>query len=357
MKDRTMPPETSAAPKAKKTKLNRIGLLLEDYKGLKSTLCQGCGHDAITSSIVKACHDLGVAPHEVAKLSGIGCSSKTPAYFLEQSHGFNSVHGRMATIATGASVANSQLKNLGVSGDGDTASIGLGGFLHMVRRNVPIVYIVENNGCYGLTKGQFSATADKGAVMKGAKSVNALPPVDICSLAIQMGCTFVARSFSGDTKQVRALIKAAMSHNGTAVLDIISPCVTFNNHEDSTKSVTYAREHEDPLHDIDFIPAFDQIEVDYDPGESKVVTMHDGSIITLKKVEHEYDPGDKMKALTLLDEAKDEQHFYTGLMYYGGDNPTFSQTMNLIDEPLATLSTEQLRPSRKVFDSIMESFK
>lgn len=351
-----MAPETKVAT-SKKSKTNRIGLLLEDYKGAKSTLCAGCGHDAITSSIVKACHELGLPPNKIQKLSGIGCSSKTPNYFLNQSHGFNSVHGRMATIATGASVANRQMSNLGVSGDGDTASIGLGNFLHMIRRNVPIVYIVENNGCYGLTKGQFSATADKGAVIKGAPGPNQMPPIDICSLAIQMGCGFVARSFSGDTNQVRNLIKAAMSHGGTAVLDIISPCVTFNNHEDSTKSVTYAREHEDPLHDIDFIPAFEQIEVEIEPGTTKQVTMHDGSIVTLKKVGHDYEPTNKIKALELLDEANQSQHFYTGLMYYGGDAPSFSDQMHLVDAPLATLPSEAIRPSKESFETIMESFK
>ena len=352
-----MTTETTSAPKKLNSKENRIGLLLADYKGAKSTLCAGCGHDAITSSIVKACYELGVEAHNVAKLSGIGCSSKTPTYFLNHAHGFNTVHGRMATIATGASLANSTLTNLGVSGDGDTASIGLGNFLHMVRRNVPIIYIVENNGCYGLTKGQFSATADKGSVKKGDHKINELPPIDICSLAIQMGCGFVARSFSGDTNQVRNLIKAAMSHNGTAVLDIISPCVTFNNHEGSTKSVTYAREHEDPLHDIDFIPAFKQIKVDYDPGTSTQVTMHDGSVITLKKVEHDYDPTDKIAALTLLNGAAEDQHFYTGLMYYGGDKPSLANEMNLVKEPLATLPTEKLRPTTAQFHELMDSFK
>lgn len=349
--------ETKEAPASKKSKLNRIGLLLADYKGAKSTLCQGCGHDAITSSIIKACHDLSIEPRSIAKLSGIGCSSKTPNYFLDQAHGFNTVHGRMATIATGASLANTSMHNLGVSGDGDTASIGLGNFLHMVRRNIPMVYIVENNGCYGLTKGQFSATADKGAVIKGHSHPNELTPVDICAMAIQMGCQFVARSFSGDTKQVRTLIKAAMAHNGTAIIDIISPCVTFNNLESSTKSVAYAREHEDPLHDIDFIPAFDQIEVDYDPGTTTTVTMHDGSVLTLQKVEHDYEPTNKLKALALLDDAAEQQHFYTGLMYYGGDKPSFSDTMNLVEEPLATLPTERIRPSKEVFNTIMDTFK
>lgn len=345
----------TASPKAKKT--NRIGLTLGDYKGAESTLCAGCGHDAITNSIVKALYDLGVEPFDVAKLSGIGCSSKTPNYFLNRAHGFNGVHGRMATIATGSSLANRSLLNLGVSGDGDTASIGLGNFLHMVRRNVSIVYIVENNGCYGLTKGQFSATADKGSAKKGGDEFNAVVPVDICALAIQMGCKYVARTFSGDTQQVRALLKGAMAHKGTAVLDIISPCVTFNNHEGSTKSVRYARTHEDPLHEIDFIPKFDQITVDYEAGTTQAVQMHDGSMITLRKLNHDYEPNDMARALALLNEAQHEQHFYTGLMYCNTESVTFDEELNLVDDPLSRLTEEALRPSNDAFNEIMESYK
>ena len=341
----------------KPTNLNRIGLALADYKGAPSTLCAGCGHDAITSSIVKAFFELGIEPYRVAKLSGIGCSSKTPNYFLDRAHGFNSLHGRMAIIAEGASLANHTLTSIGVSGDGDTASIGLGNFLHMVRRNVPMVYIVENNGCYGLTKGQFSATADKGAVRKGGQEVNVITAVDICALAIQMGCHFVARSFSGDTKQVKTLLKAALSHNGTAVLDIISPCVTFNNHEGSTKSVTYARKHEDPLHSMDFIPSFDPITVEYDPGTTKEVKMHDGSVFTLKKLSHDYEANDTDKAMALLHEAKEQMHFYTGLLYYNPDSLPFDEEINLVEEPLATLPESRVRPSNEIFDSIMESYK
>ena len=228
---------TVAPAPAKAPKTNRIGLTQKDYQGAESTLCAGCGHDAITSSIIKAFYELGIAPHDVAKLSGIGCSSKTTNYFLNQAHGFNSVHGRMATIATGANLANRKLVNIGISGDGDTASIGLGHFCHMVRRNVNMLYVVENNGCYGLTKGQASATADKGTIMKGGITIQSMP-IDLCALAVELGCGFVARSFSGDTQQVRTLMKAALAHNGTAVLDIVSPCVTFNNHEGSTKSQT-----------------------------------------------------------------------------------------------------------------------
>lgn len=346
---------TITEPKASKT--NRIGLLLGDYKGKNTTLCAGCGHTAITSSIVKAFHELGIEPTSVAKLSGIGCSSKTPAYFLNQAHGFNAVHGRMSTIATGSSIANRSLVNIGVSGDGDTASIGLGNFLHMVRRNIPMLYIVENNGCYGLTKGQFSATADIGSVKKGGKEVNENSPVDICALAIQMGCSFVARSFSGDTHQVKALIEAGLSHNGTAVIDIVSPCVTFNNHQGSTKSVSYARKHEDPLHEIDFIPYFEEIKVDLDAGESKEVTLHDGSRITLKKLDHDYDPSDKDKAMALMHEAEEKLHFYTGLVYYQPNSRSFAERMNLVDEPLVNLPESVTRPSDKIFSEIMESFK
>lgn len=337
-------------------KTNKVGLLLDDYKGHASTLCAGCGHDAITRSIIKACYELNIEPRRVAKLSGIGCSSKTTNYFLDQTHGFNTLHGRMASIATGAHLANRELVNLGISGDGDTASIGLGNFLHMVRRNVPIIYIVENNGCYGLTKGQFSATADVGSVRKGGKEVNDLAAVDICALAIQMGCHFVARSFSGDTHQVRTLIKAAMAHRGTAVLDIISPCVTFNNHEGSTKSVSYAREHEDPLHEMDFIAPAEEIEVDYDAGETIEVTMHDGARIRLKKVDHDYDPTNRDDAMTLLHEAQDHLHFYTGLIYYDEKSIPFDEEMHLVDEPLASLPTDRIRPSRDAFDEIMATF-
>lgn len=348
---------TKVLQKEKRGEENRIGLLLDDYKGFPSTLCKGCGHDAITNSIVKALYDLSVNPSDVAKLSGIGCSSKTPNYFLNQAHGFNGLHGRMSCIATGAHLGNRKLINIGVSGDGDTASIGLGNFLHMVRRNIPIIYIIENNGCYGLTKGQFSPTADMGTVKKGGLEINEIPPVDICALALEMGCDFVARSFSGDTQQVRTLLKAAMSHEGTAILDIISPCVTFNNHEGSTKSVTYARQHEDPLHDIDFISDREQIIVDYEPGTSVEVDMHDGARITLKKVAHNYVPDDRDKAISLLHEAQDHLHFYTGLIYFNPDSRPYDEEMHLVDQPLAHLPDERLRPSNDTFNELIESFK
>jgi 2-oxoglutarate ferredoxin oxidoreductase subunit beta len=351
----TQPPsEPKAPPKAAKT--NRLGLDLKVYKGADSTLCNGCGHDAITHAIIKSFYEYGVQPHRVAKLSGIGCSSKTTAYFLGKSHGFNAVHGRMAAVATGSNLANRTLLNIGVSGDGDTASIGLGNFLHMVRRNVQLVYIIENNGCYGLTKGQFSATADKGAVQKGG-DVNAMAAIDCCALAIEMGCGFVARSFSGDAKQLGVLIKAAIAHPGTAVLDVVSPCVTFNNHEGSTKSYPYSKEHEDPLHELGFVPFFEPLDVDYPAGTTKLLELQDGSKITLKKLEHEYDPTDRSRALELLDKANRERHFLTGLLYYDGSAPSMADQLSLVDEPLATLPAFRLRPPPEALAKVMDRFR
>ena len=343
-------------PAPKPPKLNRIGLEADVYKGLESTLCSGCGHDSITTSIVKALFEMGVEPHMVAKLSGIGCSSKTTAYFLNQSHGFNAVHGRMAAIATGAGLANRQLVNIGVSGDGDTASIGLGNFLHMVRRNVPVVYLVENNGCYGLTKGQFSATADKGSRLKTG-GVNELPVIDCCALAIEIGCDYVARSFSGDFKQVQALLKGALAHKGTALLDIISPCITFNDHEGSTKSYRYVKEHNEVLHEIGFVPYFEEITVDYEPGESRVIEMPDGSKITLKKLDRDYDPSSREGALRLLHQDAEEEAFYTGLLYYNPETVSLQEQLDLVDEPLATLPESKTRPSKEALAEIMETFE
>lgn len=273
----------------KTARVNLIGLSKTDYNGTPSTLCQSCGHNSIANQIIQVAYELNIQPHEMIKLSGIGCSSKSPAYFLGRSHGFNSLHGRMPSIATGALMANHTLNAIGVSGDGDTASIGMGQFKHMMRRNVRMVYIVENNGVYGLTKGQFSATADEGQELKYAGS-NDLPPIDICMEAMMAGCGFVARSFSGDAKQVRELLKAALSHRGTAVLDIISPCVAFNNHDTSTKSYGYGKDHEEQLHDIGWVPPTEEIVIDeYAPGEMKVVEMHDGSHLQLRKLDEDYD--------------------------------------------------------------------
>jgi 2-oxoglutarate ferredoxin oxidoreductase subunit beta len=335
---------------------NRIGLTLADYKGAPSTLCDGCGHDAITSQIIKACYDLGIEPHMVAKMSGIGCSSKTPAYFLSRSHGFNAVHGRMPSVATGVNMANKDLSILAVSGDGDTASIGLGQFCHVVRRNLAMVYIVENNGVYGLTKGQFSATSDLGSKSKSGV-INELPPIDLCSLAIELNCGFVARSFAGDPKQLVTLLKAALSHKGTAVLDVISPCVTFNNHEGSTKSYKYAKEAEIQLQDIGFIPFFEQIAVDYEPGSVQEVEMHDGSKITLKKIDRDYNPTDRMAAINLIKRAAEEKQFLTGLLYINEKKPDFASLMDLDDVPLNLLKEDKLRPPKSVLDEIMASLK
>ncbi len=333
---------------------NRIGLTLADYKGSPSTLCDGCGHDAITSQIIKAFYELGVDPYRVAKLSGIGCSSKTPAYFLNRAHGFNAVHGRMPSIATGVSAANKELLQIGISGDGDTASIGIGQFCHVVRRNVPLLYLVENNGVYGLTKGQFSATADIGSRLKSGV-VNDLPAIDLCGLAIELGCSFVARSFAGDPKQLVSLLKAAISHNGTAVLDIISPCVTFNNHEGSTKSYKHAKETDIPLHEIGYIPFYEQITVDYQAGEVEEVTMHDGSHVLLKKLGNDYDPTDRVGALNTIRKAYEQQQFLTGLIYIDESKPNFNELMHLVDEPLASLKEDRLRPPKQVLDEIMKS--
>lgn len=347
--------QSTIEDKRKPMTTNRIGLSVDDYKGAQSTLCKGCGHDAITSSIIKSFFEMGVPPHRIAKLSGIGCSSKTPNYFSSKSHGFNGVHGRMAALACGVSAANRNLVNIGVSGDGDTASIGIGHFSHMIRRNIPIVYVIENNGVYGLTKGQFSATADQGAVKKdGRKSL--YEAVDCCALAMQMGCGFVARSFSGDTKQLQTLLKAAIAYEGTAVIDILSPCVTFNNHEGSTRSIAFARSNENPLHAIGFIPSFEEIAIEYGPGESRVVQMHDGSKLRLQKLEHNYDASDFVRAMSLLDKARVEHLFFTGLLYYREERDVMSRRIKLVDEPLAELDEERIRPSRETFAQISEMF-
>src|SRR5919197_21853 len=294
------------------TKTNRIGLEPIVYKGGKTTLCAGCGHNAISERIIEAFYEMGVEPRQVIKLSGIGCSSKSPAYFLGGSHGFNAVHGRMPSVGTGAMLANKKLIAIGVSGDGDTGAIGIGQFVHLMRRNLPIIYIIEDNGCYGLTKGQFSPTADLGSKLKNGV-VNDLPPLDTCALAIELGATFVARSFSGDKKQLLALLKAALSHRGTVMLDVLSPCVTFNDHEGSTKSYKYMKDHEEPLQDINFVPHFEEIDVEYDPGTTIEVTMHDGSRLRLRKLEEGYDPTRRIDAIHRMLEAHEKQEVLTGV--------------------------------------------
>src|SRR5256885_14380177 len=280
-------------------KTNRIGLSVLEYKGGKTTLCAGCGHNAISERIIDAFYEMGVQPERVMKLSGIGCSSKSPAYFMTRSHSFNSVHGRMPSVATGATLANRTMTGLAVSGDGDSVSIGVGQFVHLMRRNLPLIYVIEDNGVYGLTKGQFSATADVGSKLKTGV-INDLPPIDTCELAISLGATFVGRSFSGDKPQLHAMLKSAIAHNGTVLLDVISPCVTFNDHEGSTKSYKYMLDHEEPLQEINFIPVFEDISVEYDPGTTLEVSMHDGSRLRLRKLEEDFDPTDKADAIRRL---------------------------------------------------------
>jgi 2-oxoglutarate ferredoxin oxidoreductase subunit beta len=292
----------------------------------------------------------------VAKLSGIGCSSKSPAYFMSRSHSFNAVHGRMPSVATGALLANHKLIALGVSGDGDTASIGIGQFVHLMRRNLPLIYIIEDNGVYGLTKGQFSATADIGSKLKTGV-INDLPPIDTCALAIQLGASFVGRSFSGDKRQLLAMLKAALAHRGTVMLDVISPCVTFNDHEGSTKSYKYMKDHDEPLQEINFIPSFEDIDVDYDPGTTVDVTMHDGSHMRLRKLDENYDPTDKLGAISTLTNAHEKGETLTGVFYIDPNKPTFMDLLHVIDEPLATLPTEAVRPPKAVLDEVMESFR
>jgi 2-oxoglutarate ferredoxin oxidoreductase subunit beta len=332
--------------------VNLIGLTRNDYKGKPSTLCKGCGHDSISARIISVAYDLSIRPTRLIKMSGIGCSSKTPAYFLNQSHGFNSLHGRMPSATTGALLANHHMMALGVSGDGDTGSIGIGQFKHMVRRNAPMIYIVENNGVYGLTKGQFSATADEGQKLKYA-GLNELPPIDVCLEALVADCGFVARSFAGDPRQVEELLKAAFSHNGTAVIDIISPCVSFNDHEDSTKSYSWGKAHEEIVSEFSFIPAREEITVDYEAGEAVDVTMHDGAKVRLRKLDGKHDPTDKMAALRLLEDARRDQEFITGLLYIDESRPSLTELEHLPATPLAGLTEAELRPSRETLDRLM----
>jgi 2-oxoglutarate/2-oxoacid ferredoxin oxidoreductase subunit beta len=334
---------------------NRIGLNKTEYLGSKSTLCVGCGHDSITGHIITALYQSSINPYHVTKLSGIGCSSKTPAYFLGKSHGFNSIHGRMAPVATGVHLANHKQLLLGVSGDGDTASIGLGSFLHMVRRNVPMVYIVENNGVYGLTKGQFSATADPGSRAK-LGSVNPYLSIDLCSLALELGCTFVARSFSGDAKQLIPLLDAALRHKGTAFIDIISPCITFANHEGSTRSFEAVKSANVQMQELGFIQPQQEIKVNYPEGSTQEIELPDGSRFTLRKlIAAEHDIGRIDLALARLQESKQKREFLTGLFYWKQDSTTLDTALNLIDAPLCTLA-EETRPSREALAEMLSRF-
>ncbi len=347
---------TTGVPPITPQKLNRVGLEVAAYKGNRTTLCAGCGHNAITERIIEAFYEMGVQPHRVVKMSGIGCSSKSPAYFLSRSHGFNAVHGRVPSVTTGAVLANRDLVALGVSGDGDTASIGIGQFVHLMRRNLPVIYIIEDNGVYGLTKGQFSATADVGSKLKTGV-INDLPAIDTCALAIQLGATYVARSFSGDKKQLLALLEGAIAHRGTVMLDVISPCVTFNDHEGSTKSYSYVKDHDEPLADVSFVPFFEDINVDYDPGTTTDITLHDGSHMLLRKLSIDYDPTDKVGALRALIEAHHKGEVVTGLFYVDTERESFIDLLNLVDEPLATLPESRVRPSKSVLDELMEGLR
>lgn len=331
---------------------NQVGLTRADYRGAPSTLCQGCGHNGIAAQIVSACYEMNLIPEKVVKFSGIGCSSKSPTYFLSRSFSFNGLHGRMPSMALGALFADRTMEAIGLSGDGDTASIGFGQFKHLIRRNVPMVYIVENNGVYGLTKGQFSATAEKGLVLK-KQGTNPFLPVDIAMEALISNATFVARSFAGDPKQVKELIKAAIAHNGIAVIDIISPCVTFHNHEDSFHSYSFGKTHEEPLHEISLVLAKDEITIDdFETGTTREVTLHDGSTVVLKKLENEYDPTDKWQALRMLEEAANNNWLLTGLLYVNPEVPTIFDKYNLPDTPLNRLPVEKLRPSKESLDEV-----
>jgi 2-oxoglutarate/2-oxoacid ferredoxin oxidoreductase subunit beta len=333
--------------------VNLAGLAKADYRGNPSTLCQGCGHNSISNQIISAMYELNIVPENVIKFSGIGCSSKSPTYFLNRSFGFNSLHGRMPSIATGALFGDRTLKGIAVSGDGDTASIGMGQFKHIVRRNVNMVYIVENNGVYGLTKGQFSATAEKGLALK-KQGANQYMPIDICMEALVSNATFVARSFAGNAKQVKELIKAAMAHNGIAVLDIISPCVTFNNNEVAYHSYAWGKEHEAPLHDITYVAPRNEIilEEEMKAGEIREVSLHDGSVVILKNLEKDYDPTNKFEALRVLADAQTNNWLATGLIYIQTDKPSLTEAYNLIETPLNRLQEADLRPAPDMMTKI-----
>lgn len=335
---------------------NKLGYTHRDYEGTVSTLCAGCGHDSISAAIIQACFEMDLPPHRVAKMSGIGCSSKTPAYFLGQSHGFNSVHGRMPSVATGASLANRDLIYLGVSGDGDSASIGLGQFAHCVRRGVNMVYIVENNGVYGLTKGQFSATADRGSVSKQGLS-NSDSAIDLVSMALLLGASFVARGFSGDKSQLVPLITAAISHRGAAFIDVISPCIAFNNHSGSTKSFDYVREHNEAVNALEFMTPRAEITVDFEPGAVETVEQHDGSTLRLRKLADDYDPSDRLGAMAFLQERQAAGEVVTGLLYVDPDASDLSDRMETVEAPLNTLDAGELCPGSEAIATINESLR
>lgn len=335
---------------------NKLGYSVDYYEGALSTLCAGCGHDSISAGIIQAAYEMNIEPHKLAKLSGIGCSSKTPAYFLSNSHGFNSVHGRMPSVATGANLANKELIYFGVSGDGDTASIGMGQFVHAIRRGLNMTYIVMNNGCYGLTKGQDSATADQGSKNKSG-NVNLFESIDLASLAIELGATFVAQSFSGDKAQLVPLIKAAMNHPGFAFINVISPCVTFNNNLGSTKSYDYVRQHVEATATVDFVPQMKEISVEYGKGTHKEVVMHDGSVIQLHKLAEEWDPLNRQSAMNAVLNAKAKNEILTGLLYVNPDAHDLHHMIQTADRPLNTLTKAELCPGSEMLKGINEGLK
>lgn len=330
---------------------NKLGYTIDYYEGSLSTLCAGCGHDSISAGVIQACYEMNIEPHRLAKLSGIGCSSKTPAYFLSNSHGFNSVHGRMPSVATGANMANRDLIYLGVSGDGDTASIGMGQFVHVIRRNLNMLYIVMNNGCYGLTKGQDSATADEGSKNKTGQ-VNLFESIDLASLAIELGATFVAQSFSGDKAQLIPLIKAGLKHPGFAFINVISPCVTFNNNVGSTKSYDFVREHVEATATVDFVPQMQEISVEYGKGSHKQVKMHDGSIIDLHKLSEDWDPLSRQSAMNAVLNTKSKNEILTGLLYVDPDSQDLHHLLQTSDKPLNSLAKSDLCPGSKALEEI-----
>ncbi len=335
------------------TSANLAGLVKNDYRGNPSTLCQGCGHNSISSQIISALYEMNIVPEDAIKFSGIGCSSKSPTYFLNRSFGFNGLHGRMPSVATGALFADQRLKGVGVSGDGDSASIGMGQFKHIMRRNVNMVYIIENNGVYGLTKGQFSATAEVGLELKH-QGTNPYMPVDLCMEGLASNATFIARSFAGDPKQVKELLKAALAHKGLAILDIISPCVTFNNQDNAYHSYAWGKDHEEPLHDITYIAPRNEIilEEEMKEGEVREVALHDGSVIVLKNLEKGYDPTDRFEALRVLEEARRNNWLVTGLIYLDPDRKSLTEIYNLVDTPLNRLTEAELRPAPEMIQKV-----
>ena len=335
---------------------NKLGFTRKEYEGSLSTLCAGCGHDSISAAIVEACWEMNIEPHKVAKMSGIGCSSKTPAYFLSNSHGFNSVHGRMPSVATGANMANRDLVYLGVSGDGDSASIGLGQFVHVIRRNLNMVYIVMNNGCYGLTKGQDSATADVGSKSKSG-SVNQFEGIDLCGLAIELGATFVAQSFSGDKSQLVPIIQAAISHQGFALINVLSPCVTFNNNVGSTKSYDYVRQHIEATSTVDFVPFMNEISTDYQNDEVKMVEMHDGSWLRLHKLSQSWNPEDKISAINALQTSHVNKEILTGILYIDNESLETHALMGTTETPLNQLDEDKLCPKEAYLEELNSSFR